>query len=210
MHSVVSSLLAFTAAALLLTITPGVDTALVLRSAAAGGRLRGAAAALGVALGCLGWGLLAAAGLAALLAESALAYRVLQLAGAAYLCWLGLRMLLRPRREWPQPGAAMGAQGLRASGLRGLLTNLLNPKVGVFYVSFLPQFVPHGVWPAGFLFLLACVHVLLTLAWFGVLIAATAPIGRWLARERVMRALDRCTGLVFLGFGARLAWERPL
>ena len=123
---------------------------------------------------------------------------------------LGLRMLLRPRREWPQPGAAMGAQGLRASGLRGLLTNLLNPKVGVFYVSFLPQFVPHGVWPAGFLFLLACVHVLLTLAWFGVLIAATAPIGRWLARERVMRALDRCTGLVFLGFGARLAWERPL
>lgn len=208
MSPVASSLLAFSAAALVLTLTPGVDTAWVLRGCTAG-RRQGAAAALGIAMGCLAWGALAAAGLAALLAASALAYRALQWLGAAYLAWLGLRLLLRPRSRWSPAGTPGAGQGLRATWLRGLLTNLLNPKVGVFYVSFLPQFVPRGVWVPGFLFLLACVHVLLSLAWFGVLIAATAPIGRWLRRERVMRALDRGTGLVLLGFGARLAWQRP-
>lgn len=212
MNPIVSSLLAFSAAALVLTVTPGVDTAVVLRSAAGAGRRRGAAAALGVAMGCLAWGLLAAAGLAALLAASSRAYDALRLLGAAYLGWLGLRLLLRPGRSFapaaPRAGAARApgaAPGLAADWLRGLLTNLLNPKVGVFYVSFLPQFVPHGVWVGGFLFLLACVHVALSLAWFAVLIAATAPIGRWLSSRRVARALDRCTGLVFLAFGARLA-----
>ncbi|WP_018912032.1 LysE family translocator [Thiomonas sp. FB-6] len=213
MNPVVSSLLAFSAAALVLTVTPGVDTAVVLRSAAGAGRRSGAAAALGVAMGCLAWGLLAAAGLAALLAASARAYDALRLLGAAYLAWLGLRLLLRPGRSFAQAApradavhAPRGsAPGAASDGLRGLLTNLLNPKVGVFYVSFLPQFVPHGVWVGGFLFLLACVHVVLSLAWFAVLIAATAPIGRWLSSRRVARALDRCTGLVFLAFGARLA-----
>ena len=214
MNPIVSSLLAFSAAALVLTITPGVDTAVVLRSAAGSGRRRGAAAALGVAMGCLAWGLLAAAGLAALLAASSRAYEALRLLGAAYLGWLGLRLLLRPgrcvagpARRGDEAGAprGVGAPGLAADWLRGLLTNLLNPKVGVFYLSFLPQFVPHGVWVGGFLFLLACVHVVLSLAWFAVLIAATAPIGRWLSSRRVARALDRCTGLVFLAFGARLA-----
>ncbi len=206
MSPIASSLLAFSAAALVLTITPGVDTAVVLRSAAGAGRRRGVAAALGVAMGCLAWGLLAAAGLAALLAASARAYDALRLLGAAYLAWLGLRLLLRPGRSFAPraPGGAV-SPGPAGDWLRGLLTNLLNPKVGVFYVSFLPQFVPHGVWVGGFLFLLACVHVALSLAWFAVLIAATAPIGRWLSRPRVARALDRCTGLVFLAFGARLA-----
>ncbi|MDE2478624.1 MAG: LysE family translocator [Betaproteobacteria bacterium] len=213
MNPIASSLLAFSAAALVLTITPGVDTAVVLRSAAGAGRRRGVAAALGVAMGCLAWGLLAAAGLAALLAASARAYDALRLLGAAYLAWLGLRLLLRPGRSFaqaaPRADAAHAprgsAPGAASDWLRGLLTNLLNPKVGVFYVSFLPQFVPHGVWVGGFLFLLACVHVVLSLAWFAVLIAATAPIGRWLSSRRVARALDRCTGLVFLAFGGRLA-----
>lgn len=207
MSPVVSSLLAFGAAALVLTLTPGVDTAWVLRNCGTS-RRHGVAAALGIAMGCLAWGVLAAAGLGAVLAASAVAYGTLRWLGAAYLAWLGLRLLLHPRRQWagPRPGAS--AQGLRASWSRGLLTNLLNPKVGVFYVSFLPQFVPHGVWVPGFLFLLACVHVLLSLAWFAVLVAATASIGRWLRRERVMLALDRCTGLVLLGFGVRLAWQR--
>ncbi|WP_297910239.1 LysE family translocator [Thiomonas sp.] len=206
MSPIASSLLAFSAAALVLTITPGVDTAVVLRSAAGAGRRRGVAAALGVAMGCLAWGLLVAVGLAALLAASSRAYDALRLLGAAYLAWLGLRLLLRPGRSFAPrvPGDAV-SPGLAGDWLRGLLTNLLNPKVGVFYVSFLPQFVPHGVWVGGFLFLLACVHVALSLAWFAVLIAATAPIGRWLSRPRVARALDRCTGLVLLAFGARLA-----
>ena len=91
---------------------------------------------------------------------------------------------------------------------RGFLTNLLNPKVGVFYISFLPQFLPAGV-PAGpFIFLLAAIHGAMGLAWFAVLIAATRPLAGLLQRTAVVRWLDRVTGGVFLAFGARLALER--
>ncbi len=82
---------------------------------------------------------------------------------------------------------------------------LLNPKVGVFYITFLPQFVPHGASVAGYSFFLAGLHVLLTLAWFAVLIAATVPLGRFLRRPKAVRTLDRLTGLVFVGFGLKLA-----
>jgi threonine/homoserine/homoserine lactone efflux protein len=84
----------------------------------------------------------------------------------------------------------------------------LNPKIGVFYVSFLPQFVPAGVPAAPFIFLLAMIHVAMGLPWTAVLIGATAPLKRWLGRAAVVRWLDRATGAVFLGFGARLALER--
>jgi threonine/homoserine/homoserine lactone efflux protein len=88
---------------------------------------------------------------------------------------------------------------------RGFLTNLLNPKVGVFYVTFLPQFVPAGAYPASYCFFLACLHVLLTLAWFSVLIVATAPLSGYLRRPSAVKALDRLTGAVFVAFGIKLA-----
>jgi len=87
------------------------------------------------------------------------------------------------------------------------LTNLLNPKVGVFYVSFLPQFVPHGYSPAPFIVVLTLIHALMGLSWSGVLIAATTPLRRWLQRGGVVRWLDRLTGGVFIGFGVRLVLE---
>ena len=86
-----------------------------------------------------------------------------------------------------------------------MLTNLLNPKVGVFYVTFLPQFVPLGADVAAYSFFLACLHVLLSLAWFAVLIAATIPLGTLLRRPALTRALDRLTGGVLVAFGVRLA-----
>ena len=88
---------------------------------------------------------------------------------------------------------------------RGFLTNLLNPKVGVFYVTFLPQFVPAGADVATFSFVLAAIHVLLSLVWFAALIAATVPLGRALRRPAVIKWLDRITGGVFVAFAARLA-----
>ena len=91
---------------------------------------------------------------------------------------------------------------------RGLLTNLLNPKVGVFYISFLPQFLPTGVAAAPFIFLLAVIHAVLGLAWSACLIGATRPIAGVLKRAAVVRWLDRITGGVFLSFGVRLALER--
>src|SRR5687767_1909404 len=129
------SLIAFTVAAALLTVTPGLDTALVLRTAAAEGPRRATLATLGIATGCLIWGALVALGLGALLAASQLAFTVLKWVGAAYLVWLGIGMILKPRQTFDAGQAQPSAGSFR----RGLLTNLLNPKVGVFYVSFLPQ-----------------------------------------------------------------------
>ncbi len=196
-------LLAFIAAASLLTVTPGVDTAIVLRTAALEGRRQAALAGAGICLGCLAWGVAVSLGLGALLQASELAYTVVKFTGAAYLIWLGSRLLFRPRASFDTGTGTSGGHG--QAFWRGLLTNLLNPKIGVFYVTFLPQFVPLGADVAGYSFFLACLHVLLTLAWFAVLIAATIPLGKLLRRPALTRALDRVTGGVLVAFGVRLA-----
>ena len=206
--SIAAALIAFSIAAGLLTITPGLDTALVLRTAAVDGAKPAWRAAIGIFLGTLIWGAAVAFGLGALLSAPRLTFEVLKWAGAAYLVWLGLNLLLRPRDRFEVATGAPSAEGDFAWMRRGLLTNLLNPKVGVFYVSFLPQFLPAGVAPTGFIFLLAAIHAALGLAWFGCLIGATRPIAGALRRPAVVRWLDRLTGTVFLGFGLRLALER--
>ncbi|HEX8365904.1 MAG TPA: LysE family translocator [Allosphingosinicella sp.] len=202
------SLIAFTFAAALLTMTPGLDTALVLRTATVDGGRRAWFAAIGICLGCLAWGAIVAAGLGVLLAASELAYTLLKYAGAAYLVWLGAKLILSTRDDF---GAAAPAGGGDAAWLwfrRGLLTNLLNPKVGVFYVSFLPQFVPPGSDVAATTLLLAVIHASLGLAWFAALILATRPVAAALRRPYTIRWLDRATGSLFLLFAARLALSR--
>jgi threonine/homoserine/homoserine lactone efflux protein len=201
------SLIAFTLAAALLTVTPGLDTALVLRTAAAEGSRRAFAAALGICLGCLAWGALVAAGLGILMAASELAYLMLKWAGAAYLLYLGLRLILSPRGE---PHGLQGPGSAARAGwfLRGLLTNLLNPKVGAFYVSFLPQFIPAGAGVPSTTLLLAAIHAGLGLLWFLLLIGATRPLARAVRDPRVVRTLDRLTGGVLIFFGLKLALSR--
>lgn len=200
------SLVAFTLAAALLTVTPGLDTALVLRTAAAEGPRRALAAAFGICLGCLAWGALVAVGLGVLLEASEFAYRVLKWAGAAYLLYLGARLIFAPRleQEAGEPGPGAGSSWF----LRGLLTNLLNPKVGAFYVSFLPQFIPGGASVPPTTLLLALIHAGLGLLWFLLLIGATRPLARVLRDARLVRALDRLTGGVLVYFGLRLAFSR--
>lgn len=204
--TLVQSLSAFTLAAALLTLTPGLDTALVLRTAAAEGARRAALAGAGILLGCLAWGAAVAVGLGALLAASTLAFTVLKWAGAAYLVWMGIGLILKPRDRFE---TAPKTESRGGGWLwRGLFTNLLNPKVGVFYVSFLPQFLVKEV-PAGpYMFALAAIHALLGALWFAALIAATRPISKALARPAVVRWMDRATGGVFIGFGLKLALER--
>jgi threonine/homoserine/homoserine lactone efflux protein len=205
--NVETALITFVIAASLLTITPGLDTAIVLRTAAVEGPRRAALAALGVVCGCLVWGAAVALGMGALLAASSLAYTLLKWAGAAYLAWLGIKLLLKPRSAF-ELAVPAGAASSGNWWLRGFLTNLLNPKVGVFYVSFLPQFVPVNVAPAPFMFALAAIHSALGVIWFAALIAATTPLKRWLQRQAVVRWLDRITGAVFIGFSLRLALDR--
>lgn len=201
-----TAILGFTLTALLLTLTPGLDTALVLRTAAVEGGRKAMRAGGGIVTGVLIWGLIAALGLGAVLAVSRLAYTLLQIAGAAYLLWLGWKLISgalksRPTLPADDPPLVRGERWF----LRGLLTNLLNPKVGVFYVSLLPQFVPADVPVVAFSVLLAGIHAAMGLLWFAALVLATRPLARWLRRPTVMRSLDALTGLALMGFGLRLA-----
>ncbi len=205
------TLVAFTIAAGVLTITPGLDTALVLRTAAVEGPRRAMLAGAGICLGCLTWGFAASVGLGALLAASQLAYDTLRIAGACYLIYIGVKLLARPRSSAGGPSEAPPGES-DPSGrrwfVRGLFTNLLNPKVGVFYVSFLPLFIPAGVNVTLFSLLLASIHAVQGLLWFVLLTVATRTLAHWLGRPAVVATLDRGTGAVFVGFGLRLALDR--
>jgi threonine/homoserine/homoserine lactone efflux protein len=179
---------------------------LVLRLTASRGRLAGFAAATGVALGCLCWALASALGITALLTASRFGYDVLRWAGAGYLCFLGIRTLWRAHR----PSTVDGAEPVRVgtSFRTGLTTNLLNPKVGVFYLAVLPQFLPHGVSPLLASTAMALVHNVEGMLWFAGLIFLVGRGGRILSRPAVKRRLEQVTGLVFVGFGIRLAATR--
>lgn len=172
-------------------------------------------AGAGVVTGVLAWGLLASLGLGAVLTVSEIGYRILQYAGAAYLVWLGARMLASALRK-PVPGYGEAGRAEahdhteQASTLwfwRGLKTNLLNPKVGVFYVSFLPQFIPSDAPVVAVSLTLAGIHAVMGLAWFAALAAATKPFSCLFRHPMFIRGMDGATGSVLIAFGVRLALE---
>jgi threonine/homoserine/homoserine lactone efflux protein len=196
----VSSVGAFAIFAAVLAITPGLDTMLVLRTAALGGRRAGLAAVAGIALGCLVWAVASALGVTAVLAASRLAFDVLRWAGVAYLCYLGVRALLRKSTVDVVPPAG----GIRA----GLTTNLLNPKVGVFYLSVMPQFLPAGLPVFAGSLLLGAIHIGFGVVWLSLLVLMAHRASGVLRRPTVRRRLEQLSGVVFLGFGLRLALER--
>ena len=201
--SVADSLLAFSLAALVLTLTPGLDTALILRTSAAEGGKKAFQAALGIDVGCFIWGALIAFGLGALLAASTLLYDGLKWLGAGYLCWLGIQLMLRPRESFTT--ASTHAVQRYSGFMRGLLGDVLNPKMGVFYVSFLPQFIPAGHSPLIWTFLLVAIHVALGTLWSLTLILATRYAAAVLRQPRFIKAMDRVTGGLFMLFAVKLA-----
>jgi threonine/homoserine/homoserine lactone efflux protein len=196
----VSPVAAFAVFAAVLAVTPGLDTMLVLRTAALGGRRSGLSAVAGIALGCLVWALASALGVTAVLAASRLAFEVLRWAGVAYLCYLGVRCLARKSTVETAPPDG----GIRT----GLTTNLLNPKVGVFYLSVMPQFLPAGVPVFAGSLLLGAIHIGFGVAWLSLLVLMADRASAVLKRATVRRRLEQFSGLVFLAFGLRLALER--
>jgi threonine/homoserine/homoserine lactone efflux protein len=202
-----TAVLSFAVVAAALTVTPGLDTALVLRAALTRGRREAMATAAGIVAGLFVWGAAAAVGVSALLAASATAFDLLRYAGAVYLVGYGVRLLVAAARHRPDGGRPAGK--VPGSALRavrtGLLTNLLNPKVGVFYVALLPQFVPAGSDPLLVGLLLAAVHGALSAVWFLLLTSLAAALSRWLRRPATVRGIDGLTGAALVGFGVRLA-----
>lgn len=203
----VTAIISFSTAALLLTLAPGMDNALVLRTAAVEGPRRGMIAGTGITLGVLLWGIAAAAGLGSLAVASPLAYQILRIAGAVYVTWLGAQMIwsayqtLRHHKTASKPGAETVRQPNWF--LRGLMTNLLNPKIGLFYASFLPQFLPRDHFgPLGLALFgtgLALIHCVIGLAFFALITSAAASASRFLDRPAVRAGIEGVTGLVLCG-----------
>jgi threonine/homoserine/homoserine lactone efflux protein len=201
--------LLFVGIAALLTITPGADMAMVSRSVLIGGRRDAFATTLGILAGCLVWAIVSAAGVAAVLAASRTAYDALRLVGAAYLVWLGVQSLIAARRGDYRDTGEEGPRAGRSSAFRqGLLTNLFNPKIAIFYSTFLPQFIGPGD-PALLLsILLASVHIGFGLIWLTGYAWLLDRAVTAFKNSRVRRALDAVTGTVLVALGLRLAAER--
>ena len=204
MLSRMAELAGFLVVAAVVICTPGQDTALTIRNALAGGRRSGLATALGVALGQGVWTIAAAAGLVAVLRASQPAFTALRLAGAVYLVYLGLQSLaaaLRRREPRLPPGAGTTPGG---SLRQGLVSNLANPKMVVFFTSLLPQFGSSFAT----LLSLGLLLSLLTGVWLAGYAVAAARARRLLARERVRRAFEAVTGAVLVALGLRVAAAR--
>jgi threonine/homoserine/homoserine lactone efflux protein len=192
-------ILAFTVVATLLTITPGIDMALVTQRAVRGGLGEALATSAGILTGVFVWAVAAVVGLAAVLASSATAYTAVKLAGAAYLIYLGVKALLGGRTESPNRRGTPFRQGL--------VSNLLNPKIAVFYSSVIPQFVVAGD-PVFLPALLAGIHLATGIVWLPFYAWLMTRAGKVVQRPAVARAFARLTGAVLVGLGLRLALER--
>jgi len=190
----------------ILTITPGLDTTLIIRTATLEGKTKAFQAALGINLGCIVWGVIVACGLGALLMTSDLAFNALKWIGAIYLTWLGLNLLLKPRSQLASlNNSAVTTQNWFMKGFWG---NLLNPKVGIFYISFLPQFIPQSASPVIWTMSLVMIHVVIGLIWSIFLIAAMQSISAYLKQPKFIRYMDRVTGSIFILFALKLALSK--
>lgn len=194
------SLVTFSLAATLVVLLPGPDTLVVVRNLVRGGRQVAARTVLGVLSGLTVWVITAVLGLSAVLRASHDAYVGLRIVGAAYLIYLGVKSL-RSRADKELASRRLLGTGYTA----GLLTDLLNPKVGVFFVTVLPGFVPRGYSVPSMSLLLGAIFVILTGAYFVVLLIASRSVTRWLTESRLRKRIDRCAGVVLIGFGLRVA-----
>lgn len=201
-----TALLTWTLVAALGVMTPGIDTMLVLRHTMLGGRRAGFATVVGIATGCLVWAAASLAGLTALLAASTVAYDIVRIAGAVYLVWLGVTAIRKSFRSTAPDVEIPAAPGWFAAFRTGIVTNLLNPKVGVFYMSLLPQFLPKSssvAWGV----LLVAIHLAVTFVWFPPVIWAAARARKLLLRDKVRRWLDRATATVLIALGIKLVTD---
>jgi threonine/homoserine/homoserine lactone efflux protein len=207
-----SALLVFIGVSLIVIMTPGPDTAMTIRNTLLGGRAAGIFTALGISVGLTIWAVATSAGLVALLIASKPIFLALKYAGAAYLVYLGFQAL----REAVRPSSAEAAAQFRPAGPRlsrfrafrqGVVSDLGNPKIAVFFASLLPQFVPAGEPEFTALLLRGCLFAAMTFAWLVPYVFAVAKAGDFLKRPAVRRTLEGITGFVLVGLGIRVAAE---
>lgn len=205
-----NSLWTYLIAISLLTITPGVDTVLVIRNTTRGGWRDGAFSSLGICSGLFVHALVSAIGISVIVLQSAWAFRSLKLAGAAYLVWLGIVSLRSAARR--QRGDDLGTHKHPRAGFNprrslreGLLSNVLNPKTIVFYMAFLPQFIDPSRSAVTQSLFLAGLHFVIAMVWQCLLASIVDQARGWMQNSRVRRTLDGITGSVMVFFGIKLA-----
>jgi len=200
--------LPFLVAITALTLTPGVDTLLVMRNAARGGHRDGLLTSLGICLGLFIHASISAAGLSVILLGSAELFMLLKLAGAAYLIWLGVQSLRsainRKKLKFEQPESVNTVSAM-VSLREGLLSNVLNPKPIIFYMAFLPQFIDPAYSALPQALMMATVHFTIGMLWQGALVLMVGRARLWLQQPRVAKVLDSITGVLLIGFGTKLA-----
>ena len=202
-------LYAFIGVAALLTIMPGADMALVTKNVLAVGRRRAMLTIVGICAGCVIHATASALGLSAILATSATAFNVVKTLGAGYLIWIGVQSIRESRNaSVAAPSSEPSKRARLGPFLQGFLTNLLNPKVAVFYLTFLPQFISPGEAVLKRSLLLASIHIAMGFVWLTAYAWFIDRVGAVLTRPRVKMGLERVTGGLLIALGARLAWER--
>jgi threonine/homoserine/homoserine lactone efflux protein len=203
-----TQVLTLTGILLLAVMSPGPDFVIVLRSVLTGGRRAGMACAAGIGSGALVWAVVTSVGVAGLLAASAVAFTIVKLLGAAYLVLLGVQALLAARRggyeQTEEPQVEQARRSALVAYRQGLITNLFNPKVAVFFLALWPQFLPQDATVADTA-VLAAVACVVPVIWFSVLSNVVTALRRFLTASRVRRTTDAVMGTLLVGIGVRIA-----
>jgi threonine/homoserine/homoserine lactone efflux protein len=201
-----SRLVAFTALSFVVAVTPGPDSLLVLRHTLQRGRREGVRVGTGAASGSLAWGVCSALGVTALLAASARTYRAVELAGAAYLVVLGVQGWRTKRPAAAADRRTTTRRRRSVTGFRaGLLSSALNPKLGLFFLAVMPQFIPQRAPTIGYALAYAAIDSLVAVAWLAALAWIGDKAGAWSRRPGVKRTLDRVAGAMLIGIGLKVA-----
>ena len=193
---------------LFVVMSPGIDTALITKRTISDGRIDGYKMALGITTGSLVHTFAAAFGLSALLMQSAVAFEVVKYVGAIYLIYLGLSSFISRKKKATSAYNQSNDDMKKSAFKQGLFSNILNPKVAMFFLTFLPQFVKPGENAIQQLIIMGVIYTLLSISWFFIYVFFIHSLREWLMSPKVQRIMDKATGLVLIGFGLKLALDK--
>jgi RhtB (resistance to homoserine/threonine) family protein len=199
----------FLVLSLFVVMSPGIDTALITKRTISDGRIDGYKMALGITTGSLVHTFTAAFGLSAILMQSAVAFEIVKYAGAVYLIYLGLSSFITNKNKYVTHIENQNNSELKKSAFKqGLFSNVLNPKVAMFFLTFLPQFVKTGADATQQFIMMGVIYTVLSITWFFVYVFFINYLREWLMSPKVQRIMDKVTGLVLIGFGLKLALDK--
>ncbi|KGX91420.1 LysE family translocator [Pontibacillus marinus] len=198
----------FLVLSLFVVMSPGIDTALITKRTISDGRKDGYKMAIGITTGSLVHTFAAAFGLSAILMQSALAFEIVKYVGAIYLIYLGLSSFISRQKKDASTQDYMNSEEKTSALKQGLFSNVLNPKVAMFFLTFLPQFVKSGENATQQLITMGVIYTLLSITWFFVYVFFINYLREWLMSPKVQRIMDKTTGLILIGFGLKLAFGK--